>query len=139
MAALDLRFCTRAFSSCGERGPLLIAVRGPLTIAASLVAEHRLQTRRLNICGGPSCSEACGIFPDQGSNPCPLHWQGDSQPLYHQGSPLGRFLITVSISVLVIDLFIFSISSWFSLLRLCFSKNLSISSRLSILLAYSCL
>ena len=23
---------------------------------------------------GPSCSAACGIFPDQGSNPCPLHW-----------------------------------------------------------------
>ena len=21
----------------------------------------------------PSCSAACGIFPDQGSNPCPLH------------------------------------------------------------------
>ena len=36
---------------------------------------------------GPSCSVACGIFPDQGSNPCPLHWQADSQPLRHQGSP----------------------------------------------------
>ena len=36
---------------------------------------------------GPSCSMACGIFPDQGSNPCPLHWQADSQPLRHQGSP----------------------------------------------------
>ena len=32
-------------------GPLFIAVRGPLTIAASLVAEHRLQTRRLSSCG----------------------------------------------------------------------------------------
>ena len=21
---------------------------------------------------------ACGIFPDQGLNPCPLHWQADS-------------------------------------------------------------
>ena len=88
---------------------------------------------------GPSCSAACGIFPDQGSNPCPLNWQADSQPLHHQGSPVGRFLITVSISVLVIGLFIFSISSWFSLGRLCFSKNLFISSRLSILLAYHCL
>ena len=30
-------------------------------------------------CGhGLSCSAACGIFPDQGSNPCPLHWQADS-------------------------------------------------------------
>ena len=36
---------------------------------------------------GLSCSAACGIFPDQGSNPCPLHWQVDSQPLHHQGSP----------------------------------------------------
>ncbi|KAJ8783863.1 hypothetical protein J1605_008906 [Eschrichtius robustus] len=37
---------------------------------------------------GPSCSAACGILPDQGSNPCPLHWQADSQPLRHQGSPV---------------------------------------------------
>ena len=36
---------------------------------------------------GPSCSAACGILPDQGSNPCPLHQQADSQPLRHQGSP----------------------------------------------------
>ena len=48
---LGLRFCASAFSSCGKRGPLLIALRGPLTIAASLVAEHRLQTRRLSSCG----------------------------------------------------------------------------------------
>ena len=51
MAVLGLRFCARAFFSCGKRGPLFIAVRGPLTIAASLVAEHRLQTRRLSSCG----------------------------------------------------------------------------------------
>ena len=204
MAVLGLRFCARAFSSCGKWGPIFIAVRGPLTIVASLVAEHRLQTRRLSNCGswaqllrgmwdlprpglepvspalagrlstiappgkpqlftffffflngtvifrfylfiylfiylwlcwffvsvrglslfaasgghsssrcaglslsrplllrstgsrcagsvivahGPSCSAACGILPDQGSNPCPLHRQADSQPLRHQGSP----------------------------------------------------
>ena len=51
MAVLGLRFCARAFSSCGKRGPLFIAVRGPLTIAASLVVEQRLQTRRLSNCG----------------------------------------------------------------------------------------
>ena len=51
MAVLGLRFCARAFSSCGKWGPLFIAVHGPLTIAASLVAEHRLQTRRLSNCG----------------------------------------------------------------------------------------
>ena len=51
MAVLGLRFCARAFSTCGKRGPLFMAVRGPLMIAASLVAEHRLQTRRLSSCG----------------------------------------------------------------------------------------
>ena len=51
MTVLSLRFCARAFSSCGKRGPLFIAVHGPLTIVASLVAEHRLQTRRLSNCG----------------------------------------------------------------------------------------
>ena len=51
MAVLGLHFCARAFSSCGKWGPLFIAVHGPLTITASLVAEHRLQTRRLSNCG----------------------------------------------------------------------------------------
>ena len=41
----------------------------------------------VTVAHGPSCSAACEIFPDQGSNPCPLHWQADSQPLHHQGSP----------------------------------------------------
>ena len=90
LAGLGLRFCARAFTSCGERGPLFIAVRGPLLLqstgsrrAGSVVGAHR-----------PSCSAACGIFPDQGSNPCPLHWQADSQPLRHQGSPCFRCFLT---------------------------------------------
>ena len=33
----------------------------------SIVVAHRL-----------GCSAAWGIFPDQGSNLCPLHWQADS-------------------------------------------------------------
>ena len=48
--------------------------------AGSVVVAHR-----------PSCSAACGILPDQGSNACPLHWQADSQPLRHQGSPHNSF------------------------------------------------
>ena len=51
MAVLGLRFCVRAFSSCGKQGPLFITVRRPPTIAASLAAEHRLQMRRLSNCG----------------------------------------------------------------------------------------
>ena len=48
---MGLLFCARASSSCGKRGPLFIAVCGPLTVAASPVVEHRLQTRRLSNCG----------------------------------------------------------------------------------------
>ena len=51
LAVLGLRFCARAFSSCSKWGPLFIAVRGSLTVAASLVVEHRLQMRRLSSCG----------------------------------------------------------------------------------------
>ena len=91
MAVLGLRFCARAFSSCGKWGPLFIAMRGPLLLqstgsrrADSVVVAH-----------GPSWSVACGIFPDRGSNPCPLHWQADSQPLHHQGSPCVPVLLVV--------------------------------------------
>ena len=42
LAALGLRCCVRAFSSCGERGLLLFVVHGLLIRVASLVAEHRL-------------------------------------------------------------------------------------------------
>ena len=55
--------------------PLLLRSTGSRR-AGSVVVAH-----------GPSRSAACGIFPDQGSNLCPLHWQADSQPLRHQGSP----------------------------------------------------
>ena len=61
--------------------PLLLRSTGSRH-AGSVVVAH-----------GPSCSAACGIFPDRGSNPCPLHWQADSQPLRHQGSPLKKFLM----------------------------------------------
>ena len=75
MVVLGLRFCARAFSSCSKRGPLFIVVRGPLTIAASLVARSTGSRRAgsVIVAHGPSCSVACGILPDQGSNPCPLH------------------------------------------------------------------
>ena len=39
---LGLRCCTRAFSSCGERGLLFLAVHGLLIAVASLVVEHGL-------------------------------------------------------------------------------------------------
>ena len=60
--------------------PLLLGSTGS-RCAGSVVVAH-----------GPSCSAACGILPDQGSNPCPLHRQADSQPLRHQGSPIYLFI-----------------------------------------------
>ena len=60
--------------------------------AGSVVVVHGLSCSRcagsVVVVHGLSCSAACGIFSDQGSNPCPLHWQADSQPLRHQGSPV---------------------------------------------------
>ena len=44
---------------------------------------------------GLSCSSAGGIFPDQGSNRCLLHWQADSLPLSHQEGPFGFVLICI--------------------------------------------
>ena len=70
LAVLGLRFCVRAFSSCGERGPLFIAVRRPLTIAASLVTQHRLQTRRLSSCGSwPQLLRGMWDLPRPGLEP----------------------------------------------------------------------
>ena len=54
----------------------------------------------------PSCSVAFGIFPDQGSNPCHLHWQADSQPLRHQGSPDCLFFITAWFHILWMQYFL---------------------------------
>ena len=70
----------------------LVAVPGLLIAVASLV-EHRLQAHRLQqlqhvgsvvVAHGLSCSMACGILPDQRSNPWLLHWQADSLPLSHR-------------------------------------------------------
>ena len=61
LAVLGLCFCAKALSSCGEWGPLLIAVRGPLTIVASPIAEQRLQTLRLSS-RGPQAQSLRGMW-----------------------------------------------------------------------------
>ena len=74
MAVLGLHCCVWAFSSCGEWGlcsssvnRLLIAVAGFAMRLGSVFVSHRL-----------SCSVACEIFLDKGSNQCPLHCKADS-------------------------------------------------------------
>ena len=77
-----LGLCCRAqvFSSYGERGLLSSCSAWTSHCSSftcwghgdSVVVAHEL-----------SCPVVCGIFPEQELNPCPLHWQKDSQPLNH--------------------------------------------------------
>ena len=88
LSLLGLRCCMQAFSSGGEQRLLFPAVCGLLIIVAFLVAEHGLQrTGSVAMMHGFSCPMAYGIFLDQESNLCLLHWQANSLPRGHQGSP----------------------------------------------------
>ena len=69
MAVVGLCYCTGFSLVVASRGCSLVAVCRLLVSVTSLVVVHRLR-----------CSVACGVFPDQGSNPSPLYWQGI---LYH--------------------------------------------------------
>ena len=95
-AVLGLRFCARAFSSCGKWGPLFIAVHGPLTIAASLVAEHRLQTRRLSSCGSRA-QLLRGMWdpPRPGLEPVSPALAGRFSTTAPPGKPVFSFLIFI--------------------------------------------
>ena len=97
--------CVWAFSTCSQQGLLFFAVCGFLTVVALVLwstgfRPHGLQQLHIGVQQlqlvdsrvwaqqlwhtGYS-SVARGIFLDQGSNPCPLHWQVDSEPQCHQG------------------------------------------------------
>ena len=91
MAVLGLRFCARALPAAASGGHSSSRCAG-LSLSWLRSTDFR-RTVSAVVAHGPSCSAACGIFPDQGSNPCPLHWQADSQPLRHQGSPLPFIFI----------------------------------------------
>ena len=100
MAVLGLRFCARAFSSCGKQGPLFIAVRGPLTIAASLVAEHRLQMRRLSNCG--SLAQLLrGMWDPPGPGLEPV--SPASAGRFSSTAPPGKPLLRIFVSMLISD------------------------------------
>ena len=82
------------FSSCSKCRLLFIAVLGHLIAVASLVVERKLySTSSVAVVHRLICSEAYGIFLNQGLNLWLLHWQADSLPLSHQGN-LEDFLLT---------------------------------------------
>ena len=51
LAALGLRCCIQASSSCGKRGLLFVAVRGLLIAVASLAVEHGSRRMGFSSCG----------------------------------------------------------------------------------------
>ena len=95
---LGPRLCARALPSCGERGPLFITVRGPLTIAASPVAEHRLQMRRLSNCGSRA-QPLRGTWdpPRPGLEPASPALAGRLSTTAPPGKPYFYFLINLFI------------------------------------------
>ena len=66
-------------SSCSKTGLLFVGAHGLLIAVASLVAEHgfRVWTQSLQLMG-LIAPRHVGVFPDQGSNLCPLHCQVES-------------------------------------------------------------
>ena len=73
------------------------------SVMSDSLQPHGLQLARLLCSWGFSrqeywsgqCSLLQGIFPIQGTNPHPLHWQVDSLPLSHQDSPLKNSYISL--------------------------------------------
>ena len=94
LAVLGLRFCARALSSCGKWGPLFIAVRGPLTVTASLVAEQRLQTLRLSS-RGPRAQSLHGMWdpPRSGLEPVSPALAGGFSTTAPPGKPSNQVFI----------------------------------------------
>ena len=74
----------QGYSRCAAWAPVRVCCCGARTLEFRLSSGS---TRAQLPC-------ACGIFPDQGSNPHLLHWQVESLLLSHQGSPcLFTFLM----------------------------------------------
>ena len=82
LAVLGLRCCTRArglsLVAASEGYSLLRCAGFSLCWLLLLWSTGSRHVGSVVVAHGLSCSAACGIFPDQGLNPCPLHWQADS-------------------------------------------------------------
>ena len=117
---LGLCCCAQAFSTYGELGATLslwsvgfslwwllsllkpqalgswVSVAEGVRALQSWLVSSRTRARSVAVKHQLSCSVACGIFPDQGSNLCLLPWQVDSYPLHHQQVQYLGFLTFVA-------------------------------------------
>ena len=113
-----------------SRGYSLVAMLRLLTAVASLVVEHGLQSTGSGVVTqGLSCLSPCGVFPDQGLNSCPLHWQGDSQPLDHQGLPICLLFVLLRVFTDTCWLKLFLPSLYFTLHKWSLSLQIIISTK----------
>ena len=119
LVALGLCCCAQAFFSCSKQGLLSsFGARASHCGGFSCCSTRALGCLDFSGChmgchmahglsswgfwalegGLSSCGALAELLrgmwdlPRQGINPCPLHWQEDSYPLYHQGSPYSWFL-----------------------------------------------
>lgn len=106
--ALGLRGCSWAFPRCGSGAPLGRSARSADSGCSCRPAQALRPVVLQELCCGRSCSEACGIVLDQRLNPCRLHWQADSHPLYNQGSPPNEIVLkeVIRISDTVFSIFL---------------------------------
>ena len=92
LAPLGLRHSAETASGCSEPELLAVAV-GASHCSGFSPGAQALNARASGVVrrelSSPSAS--CGIFLDQGLNPCSLHWQADSHPLHHERGPPSRF------------------------------------------------
>ena len=88
MAAPNLPCCTRLPLAGASGGCSLVAMCRLLIVPASLAVKRGLQGEQASVVQphGLSCPTASEIFLDRGLNLCPLHRQGDSEPLGHPES-----------------------------------------------------
>ena len=80
LALLGLFFCMWAFPNCREQGLFSSSKQCAGFSLLWLLLLQSTGFRRMDsvvVAQELSGSAACGIFLDQGSNPCPLHWQAD--------------------------------------------------------------
>ena len=91
---MGLHCCTSTFSSCSMWGLLSsCGAQASHYSAFSCCGGRAVSTGSVVGAHGVSCSAACGIFLDEGSNLYLLHWQADSLSQIHLGSPSLAFLI----------------------------------------------
>ena len=100
LVVLDFHFCAWAFCSCGKWEPLFIAVHGPLTVTASLVAEQRLQTRKLSSCGSRAqLLRGMWDLPRPGLEPVSPAFAGRFSTTAPRGKPPFLFVCTAPVQL----------------------------------------